>query len=481
MELACDFCEKGSATVYCRADSARLCLSCDYQVHSANALSRRHHRRLLCDGCIQHSAIVHCPVDNLSLCQFCDWNTHSNSIDSQHQCRTIASFIGCPSATELARMWGFELDSSQQTAERNSGEANQSTAKTGRLTPVPPEIQPSEAGWWRDTSDKDSSANYGLTDESSSPNILSDIWSSSSPSTFPTSNRVSDSVGQILSYSSASALERSAQSTAPKREQKQGQKQKPVLQQLTQMQNLQPEILNAQQQQPFLPNILLEDSLQSDNCLPASDALWQSDTESPISEPPWDPQLQDLGICETGYVPCKRFGIADVDLPLDGCDDIFASPQNAQVPIFGGIEASRSAIVVSETEAAQRGTRKIVATTEALYGAKVCSTMSSWTEVSGPPILVSRPPKTSSVSKGFSSPSDVIFIEIPDSPWVSGSMNAGAVAEARDNAMLRYREKKKTRKFEKRIRYPSRKTRADTRNRVKGRFVKVGQPCDNKI
>ena len=38
--------------------------------------------------------------------------------------------------------------------------------------------------------------------------------------------------------------------------------------------------------------------------------------------------------------------------------------------------------------------------------------------------------------------------------------------------VMRYREKKKTRKFEKRIRYASRKEYAEKRPRIKGRFAK---------
>lgn len=42
----------------------------------------------------------------------------------------------------------------------------------------------------------------------------------------------------------------------------------------------------------------------------------------------------------------------------------------------------------------------------------------------------------------------------------------------REARVLRYREKKKNRKFEKTIRYASRKAYAETRPRVKGRFAK---------
>ncbi|KAJ0454960.1 putative transcription factor Hap2/NF-YA family [Helianthus annuus] len=62
-------------------------------------------------------------------------------------------------------------------------------------------------------------------------------------------------------------------------------------------------------------------------------------------------------------------------------------------------------------------------------------------------------------------------IEIPTTTKV----DAQQYAQNRSNAMLRYKEKKKTRRYEKCIRYESRKARADTRKRVKGRFVKTTQ------
>lgn len=42
----------------------------------------------------------------------------------------------------------------------------------------------------------------------------------------------------------------------------------------------------------------------------------------------------------------------------------------------------------------------------------------------------------------------------------------------REARVLRYREKRKSRKFEKTIRYASRKAYAETRPRIKGRFAK---------
>lgn len=45
----------------------------------------------------------------------------------------------------------------------------------------------------------------------------------------------------------------------------------------------------------------------------------------------------------------------------------------------------------------------------------------------------------------------------------------------REARLMRYREKRKNRRFEKTIRYASRKAYAETRPRIKGRFAKRGE------
>lgn len=49
----------------------------------------------------------------------------------------------------------------------------------------------------------------------------------------------------------------------------------------------------------------------------------------------------------------------------------------------------------------------------------------------------------------------------------------------REARVLRYREKRKNRKFEKTIRYASRKAYAETRPRIKGRFAKRSEIGDD--
>ncbi|KAK4429214.1 Zinc finger protein CONSTANS-LIKE 9 [Sesamum alatum] len=63
-------------------------------------------------------------------------------------------------------------------------------------------------------------------------------------------------------------------------------------------------------------------------------------------------------------------------------------------------------------------------------------------------------------------------------PWGPPGPESSIPPSSRSDAVMRYKEKKKTRKFEKKVRYASRKARADVRRRVKGRFVKAGDAYD---
>ncbi|XP_011036147.1 PREDICTED: zinc finger protein CONSTANS-LIKE 14-like isoform X2 [Populus euphratica] len=109
--VPCDFCSEQAAVLYCRADSAKLCLFCDQHVHSANLLSRKHVRSQICDNCSSEPVSFRCSTDNLVLCQECDWDAHGScSVSASHDRTTVEGFSGCPSALDLASIWGFDLE-----------------------------------------------------------------------------------------------------------------------------------------------------------------------------------------------------------------------------------------------------------------------------------------------------------------------------------------------------------------------------------
>ncbi|KAK9049821.1 hypothetical protein SSX86_031210 [Deinandra increscens subsp. villosa] len=109
--LPCDYCNHHLAVIFCRADSAKLCLFCDHHVHAANALSGKHLRSQICDGCRSAPVSVRCATDNLVLCRDCDWDAHGVcSVSASHDRTPIKGFTGCPSPLDLASTWGLDLN-----------------------------------------------------------------------------------------------------------------------------------------------------------------------------------------------------------------------------------------------------------------------------------------------------------------------------------------------------------------------------------
>ncbi|KAG8079404.1 hypothetical protein GUJ93_ZPchr0007g5297 [Zizania palustris] len=102
----CDFCGGLPAVVYCRADSAGLCLPCDRHVHGANTVSTRHARAPLCAACrAAPAAFRRAPR---FLCSNCDFELHRPEDGDGarggllHDRGSVEGYTGCPSIGELA-------------------------------------------------------------------------------------------------------------------------------------------------------------------------------------------------------------------------------------------------------------------------------------------------------------------------------------------------------------------------------------------
>ncbi|XP_050363286.1 zinc finger protein CONSTANS-LIKE 13 [Argentina anserina] len=104
----CDYCGVSMALLYCRADSAKLCFSCDKEVHSANQLFMKHTRSQLCDACDEAPASIFCSTESFVLCQNCDWERHNLSSATVHDRRPVEGFSGNPGLNELMAFVGFE-------------------------------------------------------------------------------------------------------------------------------------------------------------------------------------------------------------------------------------------------------------------------------------------------------------------------------------------------------------------------------------
>ncbi|XP_031481623.1 zinc finger protein CONSTANS-LIKE 4-like isoform X1 [Nymphaea colorata] len=89
----CDSCEASPAILFCRADSAFLCLNCDSKVHGANRLASRHERVWMCEVCEQAPASVTCKADSAALCVACDNDIHSaNPLARRHERLPVVPF-----------------------------------------------------------------------------------------------------------------------------------------------------------------------------------------------------------------------------------------------------------------------------------------------------------------------------------------------------------------------------------------------------
>ncbi|CAM6045313.1 unnamed protein product [Sphagnum compactum] len=392
MEAACDYCGEGRATVYCRADSARLCLSCDRHVHGANALSRRHLRTLLCDGCNLRPAAVRCPVEkNVALCQSCDWDSHGSSssscspLPSQHRRHALECFSGCPSAAELGSLWECDLVSVERSA--------------AAAAAAPPNLAGCNNGsgnWGGKSGASDSQISAG-------PSSASDAWGSSSAAQRSESSvpDVRASPGKVAAFAAMSGAG---------------------------------------------PPLL----------------------------------AKDLGICEGEEEgdPCEGFSMADVDFSFDNYEDIFSSTQDLSSSSFDNIEAGCTSMgqdsagehmqSIPESELFE------LTNVSFLTECNNCSLM----QRTGSSLSLSLSALSGDSSDYHDCAAASSMFINADPPLGSTSPDSVSLTQARDSAMLRYKEKKKIRKFDKRIRYESGKARADVRKKVKGRFVKAGQPYD---
>ncbi|KAF5746045.1 hypothetical protein HS088_TW06G00210 [Tripterygium wilfordii] len=419
MEPVCEFCRVVRAVVYCKSDSARLCLHCDGCVHSANPLSSRHSRSLLCDKCNSQPAMVRCMDEKLSLCQGCDWNGNACSTMG-HRRQALTCYTGCPSLAEFSRIWASVLE----------------TPSSGGY----------DVGW-------EPLSSVSVTENS----VANCIGPSENEGPF----------GFVASK--LSELEHC-----------------PKFEPLMETPPLIPPNPNYmpyyKDQSPLLP----EESNMPKACS----------------------SFKDVGLCD-GDDLCEGLSIDDLPLDFENADEIFGCSQgHSRYPFEDG---GNSCNLMDKTLSATKSNEPIENAFEASSGQYDCvafqssgaggsASMMQTMNDSANCTLV-NPGCNRNINIGFptgqihssmslslsnitgeSSVADYqdcglspIYLT-GESPWEPNLV--ASCPQARDKAKMRYKEKKKTRMFGKQIRYASRKARADTRKRVKGRFVKTGEAYD---
>ncbi|XP_066324640.1 zinc finger protein CONSTANS-LIKE 12-like isoform X2 [Miscanthus floridulus] len=98
--VPCDYCAAQRALLHCAQHGARLCLLCDVPVHAATAGA--HERAPLCEGCHAAAAAARCAVHRAFLCAHC---ARAARCDAEgHAWSPTRSYTGFPDPADLARI-----------------------------------------------------------------------------------------------------------------------------------------------------------------------------------------------------------------------------------------------------------------------------------------------------------------------------------------------------------------------------------------
>ncbi|XVE98711.1 hypothetical protein REPUB_Repub03eG0131500 [Reevesia pubescens] len=123
----CDTCKSAAAAIFCRADSAFMCLNCDSRIHSGNnkLVSSRHERVWMCEVCEQAPAAVTCKADAAALCVTCDADIHSaNPLARRHERVPVQPFFDSADSIVKSSPFSFlvptDHNCQQEDVERGS-------------------------------------------------------------------------------------------------------------------------------------------------------------------------------------------------------------------------------------------------------------------------------------------------------------------------------------------------------------------------
>ncbi|GAV77228.1 zf-B_box domain-containing protein/CCT domain-containing protein [Cephalotus follicularis] len=426
MLLPCDFCTSKPATLYCSADSAKFCLSCDQQVHSANSLSSKHSRTRLCDNRKAELVSVRSSRDNLLLCQqYCDHDCFNNSSVP------VEGFSGCPSAIELAYVVGCDskVDS---FLDLNSGSCMADPEMMNFQEHIVPESGESSVSSVLGRCEREKQEGYEKLVEIRKREVV----------------RMSDGAKVepwMLSSISGQQIN---------------------LESLEMEDEVKAEFMH--QQMPCASLLMLPNDVDLRESDPVAEADLMRDCNPALKVPQiWDFQQGRSWDCEEPGPKETRFCANDSYL------------------ITKNYSGQTEDTFMTTTHQALQSMYKMDCSS-------VCEDSMPNNKYSNQPLSSSGTTEEESnnlpVRRSLPESRNVHVMEQPlllavgeTSVCAKPIIDLEVLAQNRDKAMRRYKEKKKNRRFDKCIRYESRKARADTRKREKGRFVKASESPDVEV
>lgn len=475
MEKTCEFCLILRPIVYCKADAAHLCLSCDAKVHSANALSNRHPRTIVCESCRYRPAYVQCSDHHKFMCRTCDCNQHD--LSSQHQRKVISCFVGCPSAKDFAAIWGLDLNEldNDSISELPTSSA---TVDTGVLTFNDPRQSCSVAGISSIsdvTSTTSKLANVGLRGKHTKAAVdRENIFHVLEQINDLKRLQLTQGDGNFSFVSSQEEIDTSSFKFHAKRKMHEN-----LDQHLQHALDLGSDLhrLGSPHENPTAEPFQLAFS-QMDG-----DSFWQCKTPLQSSQL-WTQNMQDLGACdEPGYF--DDFSMPDVDLTFKNIEELFGGEQELARALLDDNDTTCSSVekdmsIDKSDNGYERSVEDVSAASSVCmsYSANVDKDTGSFdftTTKEHPSIR----PSYSALSLSLSRLSAECVDSEPSSSFKRQQLSRNlsdlenAQLECKENAMTRYKEKKKMRSAAKQSRYSPRKARSDVKKLVRDQFVKI--------
>ncbi|KDP23287.1 hypothetical protein JCGZ_23120 [Jatropha curcas] len=484
--VPCDFCSEQVAVLYCRADSAKLCLFCDQHVHSANLLSRKHLRSQICDNCGSEPVSFRCGTDNLVLCQECDWDAHGSCpVSASHDRTPIEGFSGCPSALELASKWGFDLDE-----KKLDHPLIQSWSGAGTQDLVM-QIEP----WAFKSCDGMSFQDLMVPNDKAFVygNVNSvDMVTASKRHQSPCCGKYKQAIYKQL----VGLFKRNMMNGDTGGGDGGGESMMPVTPTRSGWQenvdtvdfgNGNDGVIDAagagstipqqsfQEQTPYASLFMLPSQMDlkpSGRVVPG-DIMWDSNASTHGTQI-WDFNLGQLRTHEESDQLEVAYDTSNAGFTIKNIGEFMKETSLSSAKMLGDMYQINCPITHDDMALFNNNTNNPTA-----------SQGPETSESNNLPVAKASSESTFGKLKGSSTCRDIQFMEEKilvrgDSMRTVPATKADIelLAKNRGTAMQRYKEKKKTRRYDKHIRYESRKARADTRKRVKGRFVKASEALD---
>ncbi|KAI8541267.1 hypothetical protein RHMOL_Rhmol08G0048600 [Rhododendron molle] len=420
----CDFCNHEYAVLYCKADSAKLCLFCDQQVHSANALSIKHVRSPICDNCRSGPVSVRCSTDGLVLCTGCDRDCHgsnSSAVSDPRRRFAVGGFSGTPSAVELASAWGIDLKPHTRSSDYST------VYKSTALSFLDLRYKNVMCKQLEELAlrERVKVERGGVEMEVGSPDRCGEEGSS-----------------QSVEFDNGYDEE--------------------LLHQQTRLTSL----------------LMLPTRMDSGEIGCVEEVRNMGSCNPTYQMPPqvWNFHSGRSRDCDEPAHAAIGYDSENSEYMIKNYNDFIKETSLATTEAMEDMyEMNCAAIDQGMPLQQNRSKNQVISScraTEAEGNTADCNSV---------PMLESR----------FNEPNpytSISNIQFKEHPFLSRNLQTATpnydtelMAQNRGNAMMRYKEKKKTRRFDKHIRYESRKARADTRNRVKGRFVKASEVPDVRI